>query len=120
MSNPREILKRAHALGLKLTVEGDRIAIRPARMVPQELAVDIRAHKPELLGLLEADQYDLSPDCAPWVHVARQVLAGEFDDGERSLIESVLIGVRSIRVPCCQQARARLERHLGKQKESRR
>lgn len=120
MSSPREILNRAHTLGLKLTIEAGHIVIRPARLAPPALVADIRAHKPELLGLLEADQYDLPPDRAPWIHISRQVIGGEFDGGDRSLLDSLLIGVRNIPHPDCQHARARLERQLGKQKGSQR
>ena len=52
--------------------------------------------------------------------LARQILAGEFDPGNRSLLESLLIGVRSVPHPLCHQARARLENLLGRHREARR
>lgn len=48
-----------------------------------------------------------------WLHIARQVLAGEFD-GDRTAVESLTIGLRSIRHPLCQQALARLQTHRPK------
>lgn len=46
---------------------------------------------------------------AAWLHVARQILAGEFENCDRSTSESLAIGLRSISHPICQQALARLK-----------
>lgn len=114
MSDPADILNRARAAGVHLRREGDRIAIRPARLCPAELVEAIRQHKAALLDHLENAVTHLPADCAPWLHVARQVLGGEFDGGDRSTLESVLIGVRGIAHPNCRDAKARLERMLGR------
>lgn len=51
----------------------------------------------------------LTPDQTPWVHVARQVLAGEFGLGMTdSMRKSLTIGLRSIPHPLCRQALAAL------------
>jgi hypothetical protein len=50
----------------------------------------------------------LPPDQAAWLPVARQVLAGEFENADRSTVESLVIGLRSITHPVCRQALARL------------
>ena len=120
--SPIAILNRARSLGLQLTIEAGRIAIRPARLCPPELLQAIRREKTALLDLLaEAKNAHLPPDCVPWLHIARQILAGEFDAGDRSLLDSLLIGVRNRTHPACQAARARLEIMLGhNRKESRR
>jgi hypothetical protein len=34
------------------------------------------------------------PKCDPWLAVARQVIRGEFDKGSRSLLQSVMVGLR--------------------------
>jgi hypothetical protein len=60
----------------------------------------------------------LSPDCAPWLAVAQQILAGEFDGCDRSTRESLSIGLRSISHPACGRALMRLQTHVSK--ESRR
>ena len=51
----------------------------------------------------------LPPDQAPWLHVARQVLAGEFDEADKSTIQSLVIGLRSIQHPDCRRATDRLK-----------
>jgi hypothetical protein len=47
-------------------------------------------------------------DGAAWLHVARQILAGEFVGADRSTVESLTIGLRGIRHPLCRQALAQL------------
>jgi TubC N-terminal docking domain len=109
MSDVQAILTRAQKLGLRLQVEGERIAIAPARLCPAELLATIREHKPEVMSLLEARAYRLPPDAIPWLHVARQILAGEFGGADPSTVQSLTIGLRGIRHPLCQQALARLK-----------
>ena len=109
MSNVQAILTRAQRLGLRLQVEGERIAIAPARLCPPELLATIREHKPEVMSLLEAQTYHLPPDCAPWLHVARQILEGQFDGADNSTIQRLTVGLRGIRHPLCQQALIRLK-----------
>lgn len=104
MSDVHSILSRAQRIGLRLAVEGERIAIAPARLCPPELLDRIRECKPEIMSLLEARDYHLPPDCAPWLHVAKQVLADEFYECDRSTRESVTTGLRSIAHPLCQRA----------------
>lgn len=108
MSEAKAILTRARALGLTLRRKGDRIAVRPARLCTPDLLDTLRSQKRAIMDLLEAETTHLSRDCAPWLHIARQVLAGEFDGADGSTTESLWIGVRNIRHPVCQQAAARL------------
>jgi hypothetical protein len=108
MCDTQAILAHARLLGLRLEREGDRIAIFPARLCPLALLDEIRRHKPQLLDSLEARAHALPPDCAPWLHVAKQVLAGEFDEADRSTIEAVSIGLRAVKYPSCQRALERL------------
>lgn len=113
MSDVAAIFARCQAAGLRLHRDGDRIAIKPARLCPPELLAEIRALKTALLDLLDAQTANLPADCTPWLPTARQIMAGEFDNGDRSLLGSLLIGLRNIPHPACQQARARLETMLG-------
>jgi hypothetical protein len=46
----------------------------------------------------------LPPDQAAWLPVAKQILAGEFEDADRPTRESLRIGLRSINHPLCQRA----------------
>ena len=120
MSDAPAILDRCRRAGLHVWREGERISIAPARLCPPDLLETIRNAKPQLLEwLADADAHRLAPDCAPWLHVARQIVSGEFDGGDRSLLESLLIGVRNIPHPACQSAKARLQALLGRGKESR-
>jgi hypothetical protein len=68
----------------------------------------LRQHKRELLDLLEAKAHGLSDDCAPWLHIAKQILAGEFDGADKSTVESLTIGLRGIGHPLCRLALASL------------
>jgi hypothetical protein len=68
----------------------------------------LREHKAEILDLLQARAAGLAPDCAPWLHIARQVLAGEFEGADASTREAVFIGLRGVPHPACKQALERL------------
>jgi len=115
MSDIQAILIRAQRLGLHLQVEGERIAIAPARLCPPELLVMIREHKPEVMSLMEDRACHLPPDCIPWLHIARQILAGEFDGADGSTRDSLRTGLRSINRPLCQCALQRLAIKSGRQ-----
>jgi hypothetical protein len=54
----------------------------------------------------------LPRDQAAWLPIARQVLAGEFDDADGSTLLSLTIGLRGITHPVCRHALERL-RHRG-------
>ena len=60
------------------------------------------------MDLLETKSANLATDCAPWLHIARQVLAGEFVGADRSTVESLSIGLRGVPHGLCRQALARL------------
>jgi hypothetical protein len=94
--------------GLHLESRGDKLAVIPANRCPPEFADLLRKHKAELLALLEAKAQSLPSDCGPWLHVAKQVLAGEFNRADTCTVESLTIGLRSILHPLCQKALARL------------
>jgi hypothetical protein len=107
MSDAASILGRCCRLGLKLWAEGDRIGIAPRGRIPPDLREQIRAAKPELLPVLR-EGVGLPSDCVPWLHVALQILAGEFDGCDSSTCESLTIGLRSIAHPLCREALERL------------
>jgi hypothetical protein len=56
------------------------------------------------LDWLEDRAARLRSDEMPWLHVARQVLAGEFDGADCSTVESLIIGLRGIDHLTCQRA----------------
>ena len=102
-----EVYHKAVALGLKLEPSGDRLLVFGDRC-PPDFAEVLRQHKRELMDWLEARACHQPPDCAPWLHTAKQVLTGEFDGGERSVLRSLIIGLRSIEHPACRRALERL------------
>ena len=108
-----ELCNEAARRGLRLEPAGDKLAVIPAKRCPPEFADALRQHKNEILFLLEGHAAGLAPDCAPWLHVARQVLAGEFDGADGSTRESVVIGLRSIRHSLCERAMTRLTGKSG-------
>lgn len=94
--------------GLRLEARGDKLAVIPASRCPVEFADTLRSHKGELLSWLEAQRVGMRADQAPWLHVAKQVLAGEFNGADNSTRESLVIGLRNLAHPVCRRALERL------------
>lgn len=105
---PLELIHEAARRGLSLRPCGDKLEIRPARLCPPEFAAVLREYKAEILVVLEGRAAGLTDDCAPWLHVAKQILAGEFEGADDSTVQSLTIGLRSIHHPLCQKALAQL------------
>ncbi len=112
MSDVPSILACARALGVKLEVRGEQIVIRPARLCHARLVADIREHKAAMLDELGVEAARLPLDQKPWLRIAQRVLEGEFDKGTRSLLKSLVIGLRGIAHPRCHEATDRLRRVL--------
>lgn len=106
-----ELYQQAMRLGLRLEPRGDKLAVIPASRCSPEFAEVLRRHKGDLLELLEPKGIYLLPDSVPWLHVARQVLAGEFEHADHSLINSLRIGLRGINHPLCRSAIAHLRQN---------
>jgi hypothetical protein len=111
-----DIYQYAQRLGLTLGADGEQLLIYPGSRCPPDFVETLRENKKALLALLELKPDGLSIDRVPWLHIARQVLAGEFDGGDRSLLESLHIGLSNIAHPACQAAKAKLEIMLGHRK----
>lgn len=105
---PKELCAEATRRGIRLDVHAGKISVVSSELCPEDFADILRAHKPELLSWLEGKAAGLGEDERPWLHVARQVLGGEFECCCRSMRESLTIGLRSIRHPDCQRALERL------------
>jgi len=103
------LVDEAPQWGIQLLRRGDTLVLRPAGRCPDELRELLRAHKTEILDLLEAQVVGLSPDRAPWLHVGKQILAGEFAGMDSSTRESLAIGLRNIAHPICKEALKRLD-----------
>jgi hypothetical protein len=108
-----ELYHEAARRGLQLEPRGDKLAVIPGDRVPLEFADVLRQHKRELLDWLEARAAGLTPDCASWLHIARQVLASEFEGCDGSTRESLRIGLRSVHHPLCRCALERLATRSG-------
>ena len=106
----QKLIETCRRLGIRLRREGQLLKYRPKSRCTAELLQELRRHKPEVLALIDAEQ-PLPVDCKPWLHVARQVLHGEFDQAKGSTCQSVIRGLRSIERPLCQQAKTYLERN---------
>lgn len=105
----QEIYLEATRRGLRLEPAGDKLAVIPAKLCPPDFADVLRQHKGELLNWLEARTAGLAPDCAAWLYVARQILAGEFDGCDNSTRESLTIGLRSISHPLARRSLEKLK-----------
>ena len=111
MKTPTEILRAVSQVGGRLEPAGDKLRMLLPSDCPPALKDVIRQHKVELLDLLEAHASNLSPDSGPWLHVARQVVEGEFDTIlDDSVSGSLKIGLRSVPHPICQRALAQLQK----------
>jgi len=109
MRTPTEILLAVEQAGGRVEPAGDKLRVLlPADCLP-ELKAAIRQHKAEILDLFEAQSANLPPDCAPWLHVAKQVMAGEFDGADKSTVESLTIGLRAVNHALCRLALERLK-----------
>lgn len=110
-----DLYREATRRGLQLEPrDGGKLAVMPASHCPSDFADVLRQHKRELLDLLEANRHALPPECAPWLHIARQVLAGGFDGCDRSTRESITIGLGSVPHPLCRRALAWSQGHAVK------
>jgi hypothetical protein len=105
----QEIYFEATRRGLRLDAAGDKLAVMPAKRCPPDFADVLRQHKGELLNFLEARAAGLMPDEIPWLHVAKQVLAGEFDGCDNATRESLAIGLRSIAHPLARRSLEKLK-----------
>ena len=114
MRTPTEILLAVKQAGGRIEPAGDKLRVLLPADCPPEIKADLRQHKPEVMALLEAKAANLPPDCAPWLHVAKQVLAGEFDGADKSTVEAVTIGLRHVRHQRCREALARLPKNPQK------
>jgi hypothetical protein len=96
MSDVEMIIRRARDLSLRLRIDGDRIEVKGR--CPSDLLEQMRLHKPALMAFLEAEaaHHQVTPDRAPWIHVAVQIIFGEFDGCDRSTHEALIIGLRSV------------------------
>jgi hypothetical protein len=108
--NIAEVINEATRRGLRLERRGEFLAVRPKGACPPDFADVLRSHKAGILSLLEGRDAGLAPDCQPWLHVAKQVLSGEFEGADGSTVESLTVGLRGIRHALCQQALIRLTR----------
>lgn len=110
-----ELYQEAVRRGLRLEPRGDKLAIIPAQRCPPDFANVLRQHKGELLVWLKTEASGLAPDEISWLHVARQLLAGEFDGlMDNSVRDSLEIGLRSIAHPLCRRAYDYLQSHASR------
>jgi hypothetical protein len=102
------LIDESRVWGVRLARRGDMLSISPAGKCPPEYRELLRENKLEILSLLEAEADGLAPDQRPWLHVARQVLEGQFEGCDGSTREALSIGLRSINHAVCREALDRL------------
>ena len=109
---PNAICDEATRRGLRLIPRGDKLEVIPKSRLTPDFTNVLREHKAELLAFLECGDCNAPLARASWLHVAKQVLATEFDGLlDNSLRGSLKTGLRSINHPLCQRALERLEGH---------
>jgi hypothetical protein len=111
---PAELVHECRRRGVELRRHPGGLGIKAFRRLPPELFEQLKRQKEEILTLLDGARAGLPDDQAAWLPTAQQVIGGGFDGGHKSLLESLLIGVRGIKHPLCVEVRARFETMLGK------
>ena len=106
--NAEELCQEATKLGLRLVPKGATLQVFPARLCPPDFADKLRSQKPAIMALLNAQAADLTPDCKPWLYIAQQILAGEFEGADGSTTQSLAIGLRGLKHPLSERALERL------------
>jgi len=110
-----DLYNEAARRGLRLEArEGGKLAVIPGDRVPPQFADALRQHKRELLDLLEAHSARIPADSAAWLHVAWQVLDGQFDNCDTSTRQSLMIGLRSIANPLARRSLDKLNSNSAK------
>ena len=61
-----DLLEEVRLLGADVYAEGDRLVLRPASRLSPEFVETLRAHKPELLAALRAEQQPAGGRIGPW------------------------------------------------------
>ena len=104
-----EIYLEATRRGLRLIARGDKLEVTPKSRLSSEFAAVLREHKAQLIALLEIPDRDLEHYYADGLHMAEQILAGEFDGADSSTTENLFVRLRDFADPQCQLAVARLK-----------
>ena len=105
MTNPSAILQSVRQAGGRLECAGDKLRVLLPADCPPALKAAIRQHKGELLDLLNANVANKEFKILPWLHTAKQILAGEFEGLlDKSVQKTLEIGLRSISHPLSQRA----------------
>ena len=104
---PRPAVRTIWKLERKAVRVAEPVAIQaPSAPAPAPTPAPAEPQRPALPNP-EATAW-LPPDCLPWLHVARQVLEGEWNDANSSEVASLTIGLRGIQHPTCRRALERL------------
>jgi len=104
---PLQLIIEAARRGLRLKVEGGKLSVSAETddRLRDSFIETLRENKPALLRFLSGA---LTPDCKPWIWIAVQVLAGEWDGADQSARQSLVIGLRSVPHPLCAAALERV------------
>jgi len=97
-----EIISEASRLGVGIALApDDYLEVFPAAKVPRDFLAAVRARKTELRAFLAAR--------APWLHVAKQILLGEFNGCDGSTRQKLADGLHSVPHPLARRALEILE-----------
>jgi hypothetical protein len=84
--------------GILLAPRGHLLDVTPEQPPTPELVEQLRRHKFEIIAILESKRK------AAWLHVAYQVLCGEFVGCNSSTRKILTTGLRAVRHQRCQKA----------------
>jgi len=93
-----KLINQCKQLGIRLEPSGSALQVKGAQKASPELIEELRRHKLEIIATLESKRK------GSWLHVAWQVLCGEFTGCDSSTRKNLTIGLRSINHPRCREA----------------
>lgn len=93
----QKLIVECNQRGITLEPRGHLLNVTPAQATTPELVKQLRRHKPEIIAILQSKRN-------AWLHVAYQVLCGEFDGCDNSTCKKLTAGLLGVRHLRCQDA----------------
>ena len=101
---PSHLIHECRRRGAILRRDGYALEIQRPSLLTPALIEQVKVHKPAVLAILDAEAGVRSPDESPLIHLAQQVVSGEFVGASAVLTESITITLRASRHPQCVRA----------------
>ena len=104
MTPAAHLIHECRRRGAILRRDGYALEIERPSYLPAGLIEELKARKPDILALLDSEAGATPPNETPLVHLATQVVSGEFVGASPAMLESVAVSLRASRHPLCARA----------------